>query len=883
MSTHVREVGRSLSLRQPQQLSLERLHQAVDLLKPAEKEELSAKLERLRAEFEHVEDFERAFPSLCFALATGVGKTRLMGAFIAYLYLEHGVRNFFVLAPNLTIYKKLIADFSPGTPKYVFKGLECFATNYPRVVTGENYEDRPLNDLVLQASDVVVNVFNISKFNTRSGEVRKMRRLSEFLGESYFDYLSNLEDLVILMDEAHRYRGDASMKSIEELKPMLGLELTATPQIESSKGAIKFKNVLVDYPLHLAMKDELVKEPAVATRANFDKGMTAPRLEELKLLDGVRLHQHTRAELEIYGRQHGRPIVKPFMLVIARDTTHAEEIVATIQKDDFFDGQYKGRVISIHSGQKGSEKDEVVERLLAVENPLERTEIVVHVNMLKEGWDVTNLYTIVPLRAADSMTLVEQSIGRGLRLPYGQRTGVAAVDRLTIVAHDRFEEIVQAAKEQKFEFQRIQMESVPEPAVVVPSPSQIEIALGQHSASGQQPGAVAAPPSDEQVIQRAVQTAIANRGTLGGSQVTGPLTSPEAQLALVQQVGAKLASSRSYAGAKPTHEQLLLTVRDVVAAVERYVIEIPVLVLAEPKTETGYEAFTVDMSGVPKVAIDDALLVTHLTSGARFSIGAELEGEEEPNLENYIVGPLCDFESISYDHDAELLQNLSGQVVSFLRKHHGNDDDKVRKVLLSHQKTIAKLVFTQMESHRWQRKVDQNEFVAKGFMSLSSQTLSAAYGEEVRPFKDPVDDKRDIRSMVFGGFKRCLYATQKFDSNDERKFAELLESDPTVLKWFKPVGDAFPIQFGPNAKYRPDFVVETGSVKLVCEVKREDQTDANEVVAKQEAAVRWCQHATRHEQNLKQPKGWRYLLIPNGAVKSSATLDGLIAKHGVSS
>ena len=65
--------------------------------------------------------------------------------------------------------------------------------------------------------------------------------------------------------------------------------------------------------------------------------------------------------------------------------------------------------------------------------------------MLKEGWDVTNLYTIVPLRAANARILIEQSIGRGLRLPYGKRTGVTAVDRLNIVAHDRFQEIVDEA------------------------------------------------------------------------------------------------------------------------------------------------------------------------------------------------------------------------------------------------------------------------------------------------------------------------------------------------------------------------------------------------------------------------------------------------------
>ena len=87
----------------------------------------------------------------------------------------------------------------------------------------------------------------------------------------------------------------------------------------------------------------------------------------------------------------------------------------------------------------------MIERLLKVEHTDEPTEIVIHVNMLKEGWDVTNLYTIVPLRAANARILIEQSIGRGLRLPYGKRTGVDAVDTLNIVAHDKFQEIIDEA------------------------------------------------------------------------------------------------------------------------------------------------------------------------------------------------------------------------------------------------------------------------------------------------------------------------------------------------------------------------------------------------------------------------------------------------------
>src|SRR6185312_15047503 len=104
------------------------------------------------------------------------------------------------------------------------------------------------------------------------------------------------------------------------------------------------------------------------------------------------------------------------------------------------------KVIQVDSSKTGAEEDEMVARLLKVEHTEEPTEIVIHVNMLKEGWDVTNLYTIVPLRAANARILIEQSIGRGLRLPYGRRTGVTAVDRLNIVAHDRFQEIIDEAR-----------------------------------------------------------------------------------------------------------------------------------------------------------------------------------------------------------------------------------------------------------------------------------------------------------------------------------------------------------------------------------------------------------------------------------------------------
>ena len=117
MNRHVNSIAGRLSLRAPQRQSLEILDRITEIAPPTKGADLEAALAALRSEFPTVTDFEREFPSLCFALATGVGKTRLMGAFITYLHLAYGLNNFFVLAPNLTIYNKLITDFTPNTPK----------------------------------------------------------------------------------------------------------------------------------------------------------------------------------------------------------------------------------------------------------------------------------------------------------------------------------------------------------------------------------------------------------------------------------------------------------------------------------------------------------------------------------------------------------------------------------------------------------------------------------------------------------------------------------------------------------------------------------------------------------------------------------------------
>jgi type III restriction enzyme len=222
-------IANRLSLRAPQRESLEILDQVCELIPLAKDTDVTQALAAIQTFAPSVTDFERDFVSLCFALATGVGKTRLMGAFVAYLNQAWGVRHFFVLAPNLTIYSKLIADFTPGTAKYVFQGLSDFAINPPEIITGDNYESgRGVRSADLFGeTGVHINIFNISKINAevRGDKEPRIKRLQEYIGESYFEYLSKLDDLVLLMDESHRYRGKAGMRAINELAdPWFGVD-----------------------------------------------------------------------------------------------------------------------------------------------------------------------------------------------------------------------------------------------------------------------------------------------------------------------------------------------------------------------------------------------------------------------------------------------------------------------------------------------------------------------------------------------------------------------------------------------------------------------------------------------------------------------------------
>ncbi len=943
-------IANRLSLRAPQRQSLQILDRVCEIVDLDKNADIAQALEVIKSEYPSIVDFERSFVSLCFALATGVGKTRLMGAFIAYMHRVYGVKNFFVVAPNLTIYQKLFTDFTPNTSKYVFRGISEFAQNPPILVNGDNYESQATQKDLF--SNVVINIFNISKITAKdkgklakdddTKNVPRIRRLNETIGESYYDYLANKKDLVLIMDESHRYRATAGWEALNDLKPILGLELTATPQIEKGKKAISFKNVIYNYPLACAIRDGFVKEPAVATRENFNpKDYTQEELEKIKLHDAICIHKSTKADLEIYARNRDVALVKPFVMIVATDINHAKSLEHFMSSKDFFEGTYDGKILVVHSNTSGEEKDEVIANLLTVEDPKNPIEIVIHVNMLKEGWDVTNLYTIVPLRAANSKTLVEQSIGRGLRLPYGKRVGepvtaretilckahcsnndfasqnasfsdddknrvdniyTNSVDRLTIVSHDRFQEIVDDANKPDSLIRQtvILGKDIPlEGKIAATVNSSLDEVFSVASADSVEntvedtktesedfvPVKEAPKPpvfkTEEEVkIAKITKEVIAesfenlsSAKELSKEDVIEEITQlvekklkeeAPAQLDLLDKDVAKIDT-------KSTIEKAVGIIQDMTISIPR------ILIVPATQSKLYFEEFTLDTANIRKYeSVDSAILIKHLQSNEGYVINAQ-ELENDKSIEFLIVDSLRDFDDINYEDNASVINSIAIQYANFMRSY-AKDENEIKAIFLFNKKDITDFLHSQLQKNYKITTMEYKAQLYKGFRILKSTNFSLSSDKNEKFFRDTNFTKSKIKDLLFSGFKKSLYPKTKFDSDTERRFSEILEDSTSVEKWFKPSLDDIHIQYTSGREYLPDFIVEMSDKMLLCETKAEKDLTDELVLAKEKAAMQWCSYASEHSKS-HSGKEWTYLLIPHTQVLTNMTLEALIAKY----
>lgn len=896
MGDTTRQVAQRLSLRPPQKESLELLEKIVKTIGTNPKDSAQSKLEKISAlQIPGFSEFDREFPSFAFGLATGVGKTRLMGAFISYLFLEHKLRDFLVIAPNLTIYNKLIEDFSnPSNPKYVFRGIGEFVHSPPKIITGDNYANVNTQRKVYQATiqqtlfgeEVAINIFNISKINaeTRGGNTPRIKRLSEYLGESYFQYLQNIDQLVILMDEAHQYRAERGMNVINELKPILGLELTATPVDRNGEN---FKNIVYQYSLAKAITDGFVKDPAVATRKNMSQqqlnGMEEDALDHLKLEDAVRVHENTKTKLLSFAKNKNLPVVKPFILVVARDTTHAKKVEDYIKSHEFYDARYTNNVITVHSNQRGEEKEENIQLLLSLEKPENPIEIVIHVNMLKEGWDVTNLYTIVPLRAFTAEILAEQTLGRGLRLPYGERTGDPDVDTLTVIAHDRFDELIRSAQNESSIIKKQTIIDIEDPAYsgkqevkTIISDTEQKIVEQENKASSIQ---------DEDKRNLELVTIKAKREVLnqlkanGSNQLTlQPNNIDSAET--VQQI-TELVKTVLPPNLDGDVDQTILKkvtkeiINDFLPSLVKDSIAIPRIVIQpkENSTKAGFTPFKLNTAGLPKFnPIYDEILIKTLQEQKDTTIGVVNHQNIKDTNENLIVAKLIDHDEVDYDSHHDLLYSLANDMLDYLKSIHKKEED-ISNIVLTQREQLATQIWVQMKDKFFCEIGEYETPVVKPFTAIEPHNYSTQKDGEALNFKTTVKTIAELRKTLFTDFKKSCHSAYKFDSFGEQKFAQLLEADgeKDVLKWLRPAHRQFQIYWDHQTKtYEPDFVVETKDAIWIVEIKAQTEIPSIETQEKAKAALVYCKNAS--EYNIKnEGKPWKYTLIPDSEIGLNKT------------
>ena len=870
MDNIVNQIGYAMSLREPQKEALQYLDAISSSCdyKRNTLDEIEA-IATANCEDKHTikVDDNFKFPSFCFDMATGIGKTRLMGAAIYYLYKTKGYKHFFILAPGNTIYDKLRKEANPAHPKYIFKGLEA-EMGRPKVYDGENYVRYPARFVqgeieIEKTSEIQLFIFNIGKiFNSKTDTTFKFHKYQETLGSSFADVLAKFDDLVICMDEAHRYYAPASMKAISYLKPILGLEFTATPKSHN--------NVIYSYDLAKGA-GKYLKIPVVMGRTNTG-GYSAEDIEEMKIRDGLTLHENRKKVVYQYCLDNNLDYVKPIVLIACKDTEHAKKIRAMIDSDSFNNGRYRGKVIEIHSNMKGEETEENIRKLLSIESAQNPVEIVLHVYKLKEGWDVNNLFTIIPLNAAKSDILALQTIGRGLRLPFGVITGNEAIDTLDIVAHDHYREIVEDIKNSDtFKYRDLDDRGV-EPTKVV----EITNGIGDGQLSLLDDIFVSAGvKSFNDVCDVKTQDKMYEEYMKSFGRTKKPEKQVPPQYSIFDYIdedgNEKTVEATTHTGEgsslgeKKTQPMKKEDFVATVTELSKKAISVP-KILVQPSSTVTLKPFTVKRNIADfEVAASKIERFNAVNAEMLESFDAEILAVDD--AVNTLACMLLDCDAlseISVDEDADYILNIVQQYLALI---DGSEADK-NKIVRRYAKLIIDDIVKQIHENM-DRQTYYTHVVQKDLIVFRKAVRNVrADGGEVN-FRKTIANKSEIKKYVFTGYKKSYYNINAFDSDTERLVSVILEDDKDVIRWIKPPLNQLGLFWQAGQQYNPDFLVETPTTKYMIEVKAKNEVNNPDVVGKAKEGIKWCKYASIVDFD-KKP--WEYKLITDEVISVGNTL-----------
>ena len=284
----------------------------------------------------------------------------------------------------------------------------------------------------------------------------------------------------------------------------------------------------------------------------------------------------------------------------------------------------------------------------------------------------------------------------------------------------------------------------------------------------------------ERRVAREAFSAMKRVGERSGEDAvtTQALLEPSEQQKLVEKVRRRVApaqASLEFPSDEPTP-----SIEEVVAKTAQLVVDKTISIpriLTYPKGEVkvGFAPFALEFAELDTYWREPSaeLIVQHLRTNEQERIGFVRAGINEKRLEDYLVFALIEESDVDYFTQADLLYDLSSQMVRhFLER--GKTDEGIRDIFIINQKLLARFIYEQMQAHRFEEATEYETVVSQGFVELKPSAYTAREASQVYKVQTPPPSKSEIKRYVYGHFKRCLYPVTKFESNPERLLAVIL-------------------------------------------------------------------------------------------------------------
>lgn len=782
---------------------------------------------------------QQGTPEFVLDLATGVGKTYLLVAAISYL-TRLGVRNFAVFVPRTAILTKTLSNLQPGHPKSIVDSLP-----FPvRVITTDDLDTPATVAAMDDPDEVKVYVVTVQSLTGRDSDTkRKAHDFREELGTAFYESLRQIDDLIVFADEHHAYYGQSFSKAVRDLEPMCLVGLTATPDSKTPTEQIIYR-----YPLANAIEDRHVKRPVIVGRGDELAD------DRTKLYDGVVLLRAKQQAADRYaertGGASGRNLL---MLVVAEDIGEAARIEALLQAPDFFDGAYDGRVLRVDSSQP----EEALAALADIEDADSPYRIVVSVAMLKEGWDVATVAVICSLRPSVSDLLTEQTLGRGLRLPWGRWVDDQLLNELDVVAHASYEKVLAQARvlnEQRVDWRTWQAERHQALARQAADAATAEAAAHIHDelaklthSTVQRPGTSSGPT---EAGAPGEHPATSGDGGTGGTPPDAPEWVQDFRL-----IGDRIEEVTTTPDEHTLHPRLALgqvavpvmevveqtvgdyELSDVLAHAPTAFAELGARFARDPEGELRRTAVVAKTErGKDGIAVTRVMTVpadTRITSDAEPPPLDEVRSHliEAILSSNYATGTLLERNSAE-----EIVDSLIGGAADKAASL-GAYLDQVTGALL---RTLGRVVGELAPKMRRTEIIEHREITWQ--RARADSTSEDRLGE----FE---------KGVGYIGWRKHLYEQARFDSKPERDVAVAADGSDDVEFFVRLHNNDLPVAWTGDGKvrdYNPDLLVvehahdtPTGRVRRcwLVEVKSDKDDEADDVKAKHAAAARWAARA----------------------------------------